>query len=1412
LPRLPFVVFFFFFFFFFSWGTLGGEMDGGGTFSDEAALRRARQQPSVTTDDEQVRRSSPGGGGGGQSRAQAEESETFSETETEETGTDTLGRTMTMPRGASMLAGARSEADALAALMIARSSPTLPRNKTQQQKQKTAKKGGTVGSSHSNSSGSPSVRFAEEHTILSSDMSDASDPRSRSEEDREEENVSSPSSGSGSRGKQRHRRSRAKGSSTAAAERGAGGAKRPPRPERPGALGGHNTRSTSSLERKRKGKKPLKKESSRQLRKSKTLDTLPRVDDAKSRGKSAVSDGDENGSDDDGDGDEYDTLGAGRTARPKLRSQQANAPRSAPTTPTAKINHSHSHSHSNRPRLGRSASPKRATSPTIPRRSPEPVVSLLRFDGDETQQKKKWSSGNTARSRADSSTMLVGKTGAVRGATVVQLLDYVLARVGEPMVTPFLSSFPHFIDPTVVWMLVMDRYHSSQQRAAVEFVRRWIAVGLYRDFLLPQHREAQNSRWGARKPSWEDPADVTGGSLYQRLVEFLDDCITADSREIKLLVLRTAHARRQRLRSDRNNPKGAKVSKNAAAASLTRTASRFFRGEDRANTTYTFTNDVEPRVWAEQFTLIESEMFARIEATEFFQLAWKQPDKEELAPNICAMVQRFNEVSYWAATKIVMANNLHDRVKVIKKLVAMAEECVHIGNYNTTMEILGGINTWAIQRLKQTWEAIPARVVKKLEDLDSLMDSRHNYRAYRQSLASHEVALPYLGVYLRDLTFIGEGNTDLLGTHQPAIVNFEKMLLMGAVVEDATSYQRKMFSFPQPVAQSQEAAAKYATSIKQLRAYLLEVYGLREELLYKHSLFCEPSEEYNNSGGSAKNRSGGKSKSEGGSLEKLLNKGIRGEITDLLEMKVLKSMLLNHSAKDVDQAQETAHRQAGKSSPLDISGAALKVSTYQVSLRSAATSVNREPVEFDVAVANNTGFRVKFHFVGQSAVLTPEHLVAVIPNSGVIEKGKVASLKVRAIAFRDTKVAHVFQIVAKVDLPHDTDSRVEGKSRRAWESNVFFPVRFHAPIPAHTCPAFWDIDVADLHEIRPADSTSFLLVRGNEASQVVFASFWGVDVLVKKFAYERGGRPPSAFRKELETATWEKQHNSIANFLGAFARDGVAYLVFVREGPGSASEGGGAIPAISGVNPGFGASAERVEALQTKVRALKTKLAHVELENGRLRVYRSQAKQLRAENKVLRNEVKQTRERSLSIDRSGPDADRSIDHPSMPVALMFTSSDESSSSSSSESFISDEEEEGEGEEGEEEEETGGVEESGEKTMQNHPAIERLATSVDLGRSSQELNIVDGELVPAYKAPPVPVHRRTGSAGSGGGPSSLGSQDSPKRHLSSNQKPLQPPRGAGSSSPRRRRHAPRSNSPQRRFTAPLNDDAGGFESP
>jgi hypothetical protein len=103
---------------------------------------------------------------------------------------------------------------------------------------------------------------------------------------------------------------------------------------------------------------------------------------------------------------------------------------------------------------------------------------------------------------------------------------------------------------------------------------------------------------------------------------------------------------------------------------------------------------------ARELTMQEWEIFKRIAPREFLNQAWQRENKHVIAPNIIRMINRFNQISYWVATEILTKQDRKTQVKIIKKFIKTAYICFHLGNFNSMMEILSGLNNISISRLK----------------------------------------------------------------------------------------------------------------------------------------------------------------------------------------------------------------------------------------------------------------------------------------------------------------------------------------------------------------------------------------------------------------------------------------------------------------------------------------------------------------------------------------------------------------------------------------------------------------------------------------------------------------------------------------------------------------------------------------
>eukprot|EP01117_Protostelium_nocturnum_P019738 TRINITY_DN862_c0_g1_i1.p1 TRINITY_DN862_c0_g1~~TRINITY_DN862_c0_g1_i1.p1 ORF type:complete len:512 (+),score=132.05 TRINITY_DN862_c0_g1_i1:295-1830(+) len=472
------------------------------------------------------------------------------------------------------------------------------------------------------------------------------------------------------------------------------------------------------------------------------------------------------------------------------------------------------------------------------------------------------------------------ENGGIKGGTLEHILTYLIDECKEPLsIEVFLAAGTHICSALDIWNIVERRYNFYAKKTdspegrdkVLKFLWAWIAHDLHRDFLV--------------KKVNKDKAPV---HLYDELLRFLSQLSKETANKYKLHILRSNAIRVGRTdkklklkaadNADMNgislsgssnlslssNPLSLSSNSSNAPRRLASTSDRMgtlslstSRGSQLTLSSSSFTAppalvlggsgegnfgpslapekvyemgkvsfcDIEPLDAARQLTLVESQIFGRIQDTEFHHLNWKKEDGKQISPHVLKLVERFNTVSYWVSTEIVTQSELKERVNAVKRFIIIAEHLKDFGNFNGVMEIIGGLNSFVVSRLTATWGALPQRFVTSFNDLNALMDSKSNYREYRNAIKDRRLPLlPYLGIVLRDLLFIEEGNPDYIGDKNDRVINFEKIQLLGEVLSAVRKQQEVGFPFD-----TNRVLQKYFNSL---------VY-LTEELLYKQSLMCE---------------------------------------------------------------------------------------------------------------------------------------------------------------------------------------------------------------------------------------------------------------------------------------------------------------------------------------------------------------------------------------------------------------------------------------------------------------------------------------------------------------------------------------------------------------------------------------------
>ncbi|KAK9472304.1 ras guanine nucleotide exchange factor domain-containing protein [Dipodascopsis tothii] len=192
---------------------------------------------------------------------------------------------------------------------------------------------------------------------------------------------------------------------------------------------------------------------------------------------------------------------------------------------------------------------------------------------------------------------------------------------------------------------------------------------------------------------------------------------------------------------------------------------------------------------ARQLTLLESKLYGRIKHLECLNRAWNDGKGTRSAEHIKSLIRSSNQLTNWVAYSILTQADMKKRVNVIKHFIMVAENCRQLNNFSSMTSIISALFSSTIHRLRRTWENVPQRFHTILDNLNALMNSSRNFRDYRDMLKFvNPPCVPFFGVYLTDLTFIEDGNTDMV-VDQPNMINFSKRTKSAAVIRAIQQYQ-----------------------------------------------------------------------------------------------------------------------------------------------------------------------------------------------------------------------------------------------------------------------------------------------------------------------------------------------------------------------------------------------------------------------------------------------------------------------------------------------------------------------------------------------------------------------------------------------------------------------------------------------
>uniref|UniRef100_A0A8C5B9V5 RasGEF domain family, member 1Bb n=1 Tax=Gadus morhua TaxID=8049 RepID=A0A8C5B9V5_GADMO len=217
----------------------------------------------------------------------------------------------------------------------------------------------------------------------------------------------------------------------------------------------------------------------------------------------------------------------------------------------------------------------------------------------------------------------------------------------------------------------------------------------------------------------------------------------------------------------------------------------------------------DPFVLAQQLTHIELDRLSFIGPEEFIQtFALKDPlenhkgfFRKRKTSNLEAYVNWFNRLSYLVATEICLPVKKKHRARAIEFFIDVAQECFNIGNFNSLMAIITGMNMSPVSRLKKTWSKVNT---DKFDILEHQMDPSSNFSNYRTALrgatqrsetahsSQERIVIPFFSLLIKDIYFLNEGCASRLTTGH---INFEKLWELAKQVSEFLVWRQVVCPF-----------------------------------------------------------------------------------------------------------------------------------------------------------------------------------------------------------------------------------------------------------------------------------------------------------------------------------------------------------------------------------------------------------------------------------------------------------------------------------------------------------------------------------------------------------------------------------------------------------------------------------------
>ncbi|ODV97745.1 hypothetical protein PACTADRAFT_47604 [Pachysolen tannophilus NRRL Y-2460] len=205
---------------------------------------------------------------------------------------------------------------------------------------------------------------------------------------------------------------------------------------------------------------------------------------------------------------------------------------------------------------------------------------------------------------------------------------------------------------------------------------------------------------------------------------------------------------------------------------------------------------------SKQLTIIESNIFRKIKIEELLDSNFAEKKLYlKLSPNINKSLAFTNALSEYVIETLLQENlTIKQRCEILKKWLQISQSLLCLNNFNSLASIVISLQNFLISRCSRIWSNLDQNHLKIFERLCKVIHPEKNYAIYRKILKKilakkHKNIrfIPYLNLFLQDLTFVVEGNSNYRPSNtflSQKLINIDKYFKITKIIGDLQFIQK----------------------------------------------------------------------------------------------------------------------------------------------------------------------------------------------------------------------------------------------------------------------------------------------------------------------------------------------------------------------------------------------------------------------------------------------------------------------------------------------------------------------------------------------------------------------------------------------------------------------------------------------